>query len=261
MSKELPYFRFYPQEYQNGDISLEDYELQGLFVSICCYYWVKDCSITKAMLNKRYKNEARIKELFDLNILKVGDNGFIAINFLNEQFDILSTKRQRRQEAGRLGGLKKGSNAKAMLKQKKSYKDKDKDNYKDKDKYTVKKYLPEAINIIERTLHLFDEQIIKGLTKTQREFWITTIERLHEIDGYSWEDIEKTIIWAKQDNFWNSNVVTIPPLRKKRDGASKFYKIRKSMSYEGEKRGITKEKARNIAEITAENIRKYNPRR
>ena len=37
MAKELPYFRFTVQEWQNGKISLESYELQGLFMSRCGY--------------------------------------------------------------------------------------------------------------------------------------------------------------------------------------------------------------------------------
>jgi len=135
MAKELPYFRFTAQEWQNGDISLESYELKGLFIDICAYYWIKDCSITLAMLQKRYSNvQDLLKVLIDLQIIKVENNDeYVTINFLNEQFDILSEARKRRQEAGSKGGKKKRSNAKAMQKQSSSYKDKDnyKDNYKD----------------------------------------------------------------------------------------------------------------------------------
>ena len=134
MSKELPYFRFTSQEWQNGDISLESYELKGLFIDICAYYWVKDCSITKAMLEKRFTNAKQLlKNLFDLGILKLDEKEeFIHISFLNEQFDILSEARKRRQDAGRIGGKKKASNAKAKPKQCSSYKDNDKDNDNDK---------------------------------------------------------------------------------------------------------------------------------
>ena len=134
--KELPYFRFTPSEWQNGKISLEDYELQGFFIQVCCYYWISDCSITLAMLSKRYRyDKALIEQCIDLGIFehdKVTD--FITISFLNEQFDSLSEARKRRQYAGSQGGTKKGanySNAKAKLKQSCSYKDKDKDKDKD----------------------------------------------------------------------------------------------------------------------------------
>jgi len=135
MAKELPYFRFTSQEWQNGDIGLESYELKGLFIDICAYYWIKDCSITLAMLEKRFRDAKElIKELIYLEILKHEvDEDTISIFFLNEQFDLLSEKRKKRQEAGKIGGLQKASNAKAMLEQNPSYKDKDKDKEEDKD--------------------------------------------------------------------------------------------------------------------------------
>jgi len=133
MAKELPYFRFTVQEWQNGDISLERFELQGLFISVCGFYWIKDCDCTLAMLQKRFSNATNeIQELIDLDIIKHENrHDKIEIVFLNNQYDLLSEKRKLRQSAG-----SKGGNAKAMLKQKGSYKDKDKDkdNNKDKDK-------------------------------------------------------------------------------------------------------------------------------
>lgn len=136
MAKELPYFRFTSQEWQNGDISLESYELKGIFMDICAFYWIKDCSITLAMLEKRFRSDKELlNELLELEIIKIdNDSDFLHINFLDEQFDMLSEQRKRRQKAGSKGGKKKSSNAKAKLKQSSSYKDKDKDNNKDKDK-------------------------------------------------------------------------------------------------------------------------------
>ncbi len=130
MAKELPYFRFTVQDWQNGKISLESYELQGLFISICGYYWINDCELTLNILLKKYKNEFNlISELIDLGILKHEKrHDKIEIEFLNLQYDLLSEKRKLRQSAG-----SKGGNAKAKLKQKDSYKDKDKDKDKDND--------------------------------------------------------------------------------------------------------------------------------
>ena len=141
MAKELPYFRFYVQEWQNGDISLETYELQGLFIQICGFYWLKDCSITLALLNKKFKEPELVQELIDLNIIKYEKrHDKIQIEFLNNQYDLLSEKRKRRQIAG-----SKGGKAKALLKQKPSYKDKDKDKEKDKEKDPYKLFdFPDA---------------------------------------------------------------------------------------------------------------------
>ena len=115
MAKELPYFRFTPQEWQNGDISLETYQLKGFFMDLCSYYWVKDCTISLEMVNKKFKgDEDLISSLIDLEIIYHDtETGFINISFLNEQFDILSELRTKRQDAGRKGGNKKASKAKA----------------------------------------------------------------------------------------------------------------------------------------------------
>ena len=128
MAKELAYFRFTSQEWQNGLISLESYHLKGLFIDVCAYYWIQNCSITKAMLGKKFRSDKDdLNELVKLGILKVDKDDNVTIEFLNEQFDVLSSKRKMRQLAGQKGGKQKSSNAKAKLKQKSSYKDKDKD--------------------------------------------------------------------------------------------------------------------------------------
>ena len=178
MGKELPYFRFTVSEWISGDISLESYEMKGLFADICSYYWFKDCSMTQAMLYKRFSNaETLLSELIRLKIIKTFDNSeFIEISFLNEQFDILSESRKRRQDAGSKGGKKRSSNAKAKLKQCSSYKDKDKD--KELDKVKDKEEVP-----FEKFWNLYDkkEDRIKcegkwnRLTNKERENCITNL--------------------------------------------------------------------------------------
>jgi len=87
MAKELPYFKFYINEWVNGDITLEDYELQGIFINVCGYYWSKDCDLSLINLNKKFRGfEDKIKQLIDSKIIKViGEN--VAISFLNEQLE------------------------------------------------------------------------------------------------------------------------------------------------------------------------------
>ena len=153
MAKELPYFRFTVQDWQNGKISLESYELKGLFIDVCGYYWINDCHLTLAILNKKFSNATNLLEqLIELGILKHENrHDKVEIEFLNIQYDLLSEKRKRRQDAG-----SKGGNAKAMLKQKDSYKDKDKDNNKDKEKYKEK----DNINIqFSEFWNLYDKKV------------------------------------------------------------------------------------------------------
>lgn len=152
MAKELPYFRFTVQEWQNGKISLESFELQGIFISICGYYWIQDCSLTLTLLKKKYRGfEKLIDELIELSIFKFNKKtDEVEITFLNIQFDLLSKARQSKQKAGSIGGKQKSSNAKATLEQKPSYKDKEKDNNKDKEK-DKDNILQNSIEILPQT--------------------------------------------------------------------------------------------------------------
>lgn len=166
MASELPYFRFTVQDWQNGKIAIESYEMQGLFISICGYYWVQDCSITLAMLRKKFSNARQelIDELIKLGIIKHENrHDKVQIDFLNLQYDLLSEKRKLRQAAGSRGG-----NAKAMLKQKDSYKDKD--NNKDKDKFDYKSELFKLVD----DKNLINEYLLirknKRLTNTKTAF-------------------------------------------------------------------------------------------
>jgi len=128
MSKELPYFRFTGQEWLSGDITLEDYEYQGLFVNCCVYYWLSNCSLTLAKLKQRLKEDSSIDYLLELGVIKHDKrNDLISISFLNEQWESLSDTHSKRARAGAKGGKAKSSNAKARLKPASSYKDKDKD--------------------------------------------------------------------------------------------------------------------------------------
>ena len=190
MAKELPYFRFTVSEWLNDDISLEDYSTKGLFADICAWYWFKDCSVTLTMLKKRFNNANKmIYYLIELQLIKVDSNNeTIQIKFLDEQFDLLSEKRQKYVEAGRIGGLKRSSNAKATLKQRSSYKDKDnnKDNNKEKNIIPptiemIKSYCKERSNNVDAN-RFFDFYESKGwiVGKTKMRDWQSAVRTWEE---------------------------------------------------------------------------------
>lgn len=121
MAEEFPYFRFTPQEWQNGSISLLSFDHKGLFSDIMSYYWVKDCSVTKEMLELKFKGEKELLEdLYKYVIEYDEETDFITIGFLDDQFDMLSELRKSRQMAGRKGGKHRSSKPKAKPKQSKS---------------------------------------------------------------------------------------------------------------------------------------------
>jgi hypothetical protein len=107
MSKELPYFKFYTSAWINGDITLESYEIQGLFINICAYYWSKDGYVTMGVLLKKFKGyENEIDQLEESDIIKVND-GCLDISFLNEQLDSKQLQKYVNQKNGSKGGRPK----------------------------------------------------------------------------------------------------------------------------------------------------------
>ena len=107
MAKEIPYFKFYPNDWINGDITLEDYSMQGLFINICAYYWSKECDLSITNTKKRFRGfEDKIDELISTKILKTkGEN--VLISFLDEQLSSKELQNLVNKINGRKGGRPK----------------------------------------------------------------------------------------------------------------------------------------------------------
>lgn len=109
MSRDLPFFKFYTGEWLNGDITLEDLELQGLFINVCAYYWHKGCDLTVDQVNKRFKTD-RIYELVKLELIDLyhhDECDQISIRFLDEQYQEFDERRKILSEAGKKGAKRK----------------------------------------------------------------------------------------------------------------------------------------------------------
>jgi hypothetical protein len=87
VAKELPYFKFYVSEWNDGDITLEDYEVQGLFINICSYYWSNECNLTLKKAEKKFRNaEPDLwQTLMSEQLIKVDEKGYLSVSFLDEQ--------------------------------------------------------------------------------------------------------------------------------------------------------------------------------
>ena len=100
MAKQLPYFKFFVSEWSDGDITIEDYNIQGLFINICSYYWSKECVLSSKVLYKRFKHSKdQIDYLISEGHLKLL-KGFIRINFLDEQQDDRSKAKINQRKGG-----------------------------------------------------------------------------------------------------------------------------------------------------------------
>jgi len=101
MAKELPYFKFFCSEWNDGDITLEDYDIQGLFINICSYYWSSGCEISLQKVKKRFRNQDKnINYLLKTEIIK-RKNKNISINFLDEQWIERQTKSSKNSAAAK----------------------------------------------------------------------------------------------------------------------------------------------------------------
>ena len=171
MAKELPYFRFTASEWLNDDISLESYELKGLFADVCSYYWTQDCDCTLDKLKKKFSND-----------------------FLLTQYDLLSEKHKARQVAG-----SKGGNAKAMLQQKDSYKDKDKDNNKiDIDSRKLK---------FANTLKPFVQKYGKEMIRAFYDYWTEP----NKSNSKFKQELQKTWSLERRLDTWSGNDTNFKP--------------------------------------------------
>jgi hypothetical protein len=112
MSRDLPYFKFFTGEWLNGDIVLEDYELQGIFVNLCAFYWHRDCDLTIDQACKKLRVvESKIWDLAGAGVLEIDEN-MVCIRFLDEQKDEFFVRKKKLSDAG-----KKGAGIKAMMKE------------------------------------------------------------------------------------------------------------------------------------------------
>jgi len=104
MSKRLPYFKFYVNEWLTGDITLEDENVQGVFTNVCAFYWSKECDVEIDLFMKRFKkNKTEIDTLIKSNIIKI-KNKKIRINFLDEQNGDRNTQKEVNKSNGKKGG-------------------------------------------------------------------------------------------------------------------------------------------------------------
>jgi hypothetical protein len=105
MAKDLPYFKFTVSEYINGNITLEDFYTQGVFINVCAFYWFKSGKVTLSEIKRRL-SKAKPKSfdtLIENNLIKIeGDN--IRITFLDEQLNERGHVSVTNSENGKLGG-------------------------------------------------------------------------------------------------------------------------------------------------------------
>jgi hypothetical protein len=88
MAKELPYFKFEPNQWENGNIQICSRDDKGLFIDLCSMYWSRlgDVPLKLAINKLCGGNATAFDSLIRENIFTVID-GLICIDYLNEQLN------------------------------------------------------------------------------------------------------------------------------------------------------------------------------
>ena len=75
-------------------------------------------------------------------------------------------------------------------------------------------YSPKSLELAN-LLYSLHKQIDAGFNRTskQLEKWASDIDKINRLDGRSFDDIEKTIRWVKNDDFWKTNIISGEKLR------------------------------------------------
>ncbi len=102
MAIELPYFKFIATEWLTGSIALESLEVQGLFINICALYWKNGGTLSIVEIEKRYRKKSVIANLTE-RFISVTD-GYISIDFLDEQLSKREYVSKKNRENGKKGG-------------------------------------------------------------------------------------------------------------------------------------------------------------
>lgn len=102
MAKELPYFKFEPNEWENGNIQLCSREDKGLYVDICSIYWSRLGDLSLKLVVKKLcgGNASALDSLIEEEIIKV-DDGKIHILFLDDQLNEFGRIREQNRKAAR----------------------------------------------------------------------------------------------------------------------------------------------------------------
>jgi hypothetical protein len=102
---EVVAINFNLEKWLNGAISSEPFDAQGLFIALCAYYGHKGCNLKLEEVYSHFKNHPTL-EILKERFFKVNENGYIAISYVDEEFSAKIKEKIRRQQNGKLGGLK-----------------------------------------------------------------------------------------------------------------------------------------------------------
>lgn len=206
MAKELPYFKFEPNEWENGNIQMLSREEKGLFIDLCSMYWSRlgDVPLKLAIQKLCGGNANALQALCEEKIIEViNDNIFIKfLSIQLSEFEDISKKNRKSAldawEKRRKQKEESERNANALQTQSER-------NAIREDKIIEDKIIKDKKN---NSVPLFDWD---GFLKFYNDTFNRKVTRITDLEkkkfnrliknGFTKEDILKAILNAKKDKF------------------------------------------------------------
>jgi hypothetical protein len=210
MAKELPYFRFEPSEWDNGNIQICSRESKGLFIDLCSIYWSRLGELPYALALQKLcnGNELALQELKNNDIFGVL-NGQIVIDFLDEQL----SERGQVSEKRRNSALKRWNDANAMQVQSKSNANRREENRREEKKKEEKIITASKLATIETREIEFRDKLIpyietygKEMLRAFYDYWTEKNEggKKMKFEMQKVFELEKRLRTWSNNNFGNN---------------------------------------------------------
>lgn len=206
MAKELPYFKFEPNEWENGNIQMLSREDKGLFIDLCSMYWSRlgDVPLKLAIQKLCGGNANALQTLCEDKIIEIiNDNIFIKfLSIQLSEFEGISKKnrqsalegwekrRKQKEESERNANALQTQSERNAIREDKIIEDKIKEDKKN------------------NSVPLFDWD---GFLKFYNQTFNRKVTRITDLEkkkfnrliknGFTKEDIFKAILNAKKDKF------------------------------------------------------------
>lgn len=218
------WFKFYGQEY------LSDPKIERLspterscWITLMCLASLTEGRIrfltTQSLLNKSgiqfdpfqpeewEKSLAILQKFQDMEMIECEETG-----------DILVTNWEKRQETN-LTGAERVRNFRERQKTKDVTDDVTDvtQNHEDEPEAKKVKFGPEDISMAELLARLIQANNPEWMMRGSMDKWAEDIERLHRIDGRTYEQIGYMIRWTQKDPFWQQNILSAKKLREQFD--------------------------------------------
>lgn len=236
MAKELPYWKFTINDWDNGNIQMCSHLSKGLFIDICSMYWARlgELPFKLALQKICNGNASALDELIQEEIILVND-GNIIVEFLDEQLNEFQKTSIKRAKAANkrwknASALQNSSNSNAIreeeIREEESKEEESKEetilmseaNASNVTKKNVKYFeIGKAFyDLLEWNSGLLDVEWVH-LKKISAKKFLDDIRLMFESDGRTMEDARLVWKFLQHDEFWMKNIQSAKKLREKFD--------------------------------------------